>query len=599
MSAGLSLFLGLLNNLSVFIVLVAGYGFINEQRRLLDSWRLGLTLGLFFGLIAVIAMHVKIPVVEGVIVDQRNAVVALCGAFAGPVAAVISAALASSYRLYLGGGGAFAGFVGVWLAASAGILLYFLRRPDDGIMRAACGSLLAMLIILPGFLLVGDLADGWDLLKRVWLPYGGAIFVGMFASALLLLREDLHRLLELERVRGEQRFKNLFENSEVSIWSEDFSQVNEALNDLKQRGVQDLRQYLQSDPMQIEYLAKLVKVDRVNAATLRLYRVASEAQFIASLRDVLGPEGKEVFVDALVAIWNGETNFRVETTHRTLDGEELTVILSMPIPDIDAGFSDLPVTVLDISDRKRAEDARDQALKAAEQANQAKSEFLATMSHELRTPLNAILGFSEVLSMQSLGPPGKGQYKEYAGYIHSSGELLLELVNDLLDISTIEAGARTLNVSPMQVGDVIVEVLAIIEERAAHNGIKVVKTIPADLPDIAADRRAMKQVILNLISNAVKFTPKDGDVTVQVKPNGGWMEIIVSDTGHGIDPEVLSEVVNPFVRGEKDPHKTHDGWGLGLAIAKSLVELHQGKISIESKVGVGTEVTVRLPYKQE
>lgn len=109
----------------------------------------------------------------------------------------------------------------------------------------------------------------------------------------------------------------------------------------------------------------------------------------------------------------------------------------------------------------------------------------------------------------------------------------------------------------------------------------------------------MKQVILNLISNAVKFTPKDGDVTVQVKPNGGWMEIIVSDTGHGIDPEVLSEVVNPFVRGEKDPHKTHDGWGLGLAIAKSLVELHQGKISIESKVGVGTEVTVRLPYKQE
>ena len=129
MSAGLSLFLGLLNNLSVFIVLVAGYGFINEQRRLLDSWRLGLTLGLFFGLIAVIAMHVKIPVVEGVIVDQRNAVVALCGAFAGPVAAVISAALASSYRLYLGGGGAFAGFVGVWLAASC--LLYTSPSPRD------------------------------------------------------------------------------------------------------------------------------------------------------------------------------------------------------------------------------------------------------------------------------------------------------------------------------------------------------------------------------------------------------------------------------------------------------------------------------------
>jgi two-component system cell cycle sensor histidine kinase PleC len=235
------------------------------------------------------------------------------------------------------------------------------------------------------------------------------------------------------------------------------------------------------------------------------------------------------------------------------------------------------------------------ALVEAEQANQAKSEFLATMSHEFRTPLNAILGFSDIISHQYLGPHGEKKYVEYAKDIHSSGEHLMELVNDLLDISAIEAGKQSLNIEMLTVDEMVAEGFNAIGRKAQEKGIELVTEISETLPPLYADKRATRQILLNLLTNAVKFTPDSGRITVSAKASKQKITLKVADTGQGIPAERLPNITEPFTKGLGDPHRTVEGWGLGLAITKSLIDLHDGKLDIASTVGKGTTVTVTLP----
>lgn len=248
-----------------------------------------------------------------------------------------------------------------------------------------------------------------------------------------------------------------------------------------------------------------------------------------------------------------------------------------------------------VIERIQAEEEIRVALVEAEQANQAKSEFLATMSHELRTPLNAILGFSDILSNQYFGPPGEGKYREYAMDIHSSGEHLLELVNDLLDLSTIEAGKQSLVKEELPADEIVSECLRIVGEKAYNVGLELVMNVPKGNTPLFADRRAIKQIFLNLLFNAVKFTPEGGKVTISAKASKQNTTFNITDTGQGISDEELPTLTEPFVRSERDPHKTVEGWGLGLAITNSLVELHDGKMDIKSTIGKGTTVTLAFP----
>jgi two-component system cell cycle sensor histidine kinase PleC len=249
----------------------------------------------------------------------------------------------------------------------------------------------------------------------------------------------------------------------------------------------------------------------------------------------------------------------------------------------------------DITDRKRAEDDRREALERAEKANRAKSEFLATMSHELRTPLNAITGFAEIISGQYFGPLGNRKYQEYAKDIEASSRHLLDLINDVLDLSAIEAGRFPLFKENLDIRDIAQECSRSIADTAERKKISYSVDIPDDLSPCYADRRGMKQVFLTLLSNAVKFTPEGGEITLRATAGEGCHAIRVTDSGEGIPAEKLARLGDPFTRAEPNAHKSQEGAGLGLAIVDSLLKLHGGEMDIASGPGKGTTVTIKLP----
>jgi two-component system cell cycle sensor histidine kinase PleC len=237
----------------------------------------------------------------------------------------------------------------------------------------------------------------------------------------------------------------------------------------------------------------------------------------------------------------------------------------------------------------------------AEAANRAKSEFLANMSHELRTPLNAINGFSEIMVSEMFGALGDGRYKEYAQDILNSGQHLLALINDILDMSKIEAGKMSLRFEPVSLDEVADDAVRLVRNRAETVGLTLALDIP-ELPEVEADYRALKQVLLNLLSNAVKFTPRGGKVTVQAEARsdafGERVRVSVKDTGIGIAADDLARLAKPFEQIESQHAKTQQGTGLGLALTKSLVELHGGVLDIASTPGQGTTVSFSIPVRQ-
>jgi signal transduction histidine kinase len=231
----------------------------------------------------------------------------------------------------------------------------------------------------------------------------------------------------------------------------------------------------------------------------------------------------------------------------------------------------------------------------AETANQAKSRFVASMSHELRTPLNAIIGFSELLQSDD-APLSDDRRKEYAHDIHTSGKHLLSVINDILDISRIEAGKVSLDEEETSISDLIESAYRMVRPRAEETGVAVARSVDPKVTNVLADRRLLLQTLLNLTSNAVKFTERGGrvDITAQPAKDGG-VDIVVRDTGIGMSADDIARVGEPFLQVDGRLSRKFEGTGLGLVIAKRLVEMHGGALCIESVVGTGTTMTIRLP----
>jgi two-component system cell cycle sensor histidine kinase PleC len=252
---------------------------------------------------------------------------------------------------------------------------------------------------------------------------------------------------------------------------------------------------------------------------------------------------------------------------------------------------------------RQAEELADLAEKYAEEktraedANQAKSKFLANMSHELRTPLNAIIGFSEIMESAMFGPLGTEKYREYCCDIHQSGQYLLEVINDILDMSKIEAGRIRLDPEQIALEPFLSDAMRVVSARANDKRLTLAARMDAGI-SLIADPRLLKQIMLNLLSNAVKFTPEGGRITIRARPTSGGVGIAIADTGIGIPKDALTRLGRPFEQVESQLTKSHQGSGLGLAIAKSLTELHNGTMRIRSTPGRGTMVLLRLPSRR-
>jgi signal transduction histidine kinase len=254
---------------------------------------------------------------------------------------------------------------------------------------------------------------------------------------------------------------------------------------------------------------------------------------------------------------------------------------------------------LDITDLKLREEELSQAKEIAEQANSTKSRFLANISHELRTPLNAIIGFSEIMQREILGPLKNPRYREYSGDIQTSAQLLLDLINDILDLSKAEAGQLEIHPETVDVGELVNSVVRLMRDQAQAAQLHLVAFIHVDIPPVRGDVRRMKQVLINLISNAIKFTPSGGTVEVTARCEDNLLKIIVNDTGIGIAPDQIGKVFLPFQQVASEISRRHTGTGLGLPLAKHLVELHGGQLTLASELGRGTTVAAHFPVENK
>ncbi|HWA92273.1 MAG TPA: ATP-binding protein [Rhizomicrobium sp.] len=312
--------------------------------------------------------------------------------------------------------------------------------------------------------------------------------------------------------------------------------------------------------------------------------------------DLIHPED----FGAIKSIWErpaeGQTltaTFRMKHVHGHYIWVEVT---TRAVRDVDTGAPTNTVCVArDVTERKHQEIEACAARERAEAANQAKSRFLANMSHELRTPLNAVIGFTDLMRQQMFGALGNERYEEYATLIYDSGQLLLDLISDMLDMAKIEAGKLELNLERVDLTGTIEDSVRLLTDRADNNGLEIHVSMPHKPVSLTADRRAVKQVLLNLLTNAIKFTPAGGSIDIVVRAEGGRVILSVRDTGIGIPAHELPRLGRPFEQVCGDPMLAKSGTGLGLALVRALVEKHGGVMRIESEEGIGTEVSVELP----
>jgi len=520
---------------------------------------------------------------------------------------------------------------------------------------------------------------------------------------------------------SEQRFRGLFESSEVSIWNEDLSAVRAALERLRRDGVSDLRRYLHDNTEAALELAAMVRVRHVNNATLKLFGANDEDEFLYQIDKTFGPNAIDVFKDELCSIWEKRQVFRSEVAYRTLDGRNINAIISFQIPDTDEGFHSVSVSVFDITSIKEAEaelkqsqerfrdfanvaadwfweqdaDLRftlvtedspgtsglipgdhfsttcrelsledinpediaayeawlksrkpfsdfrfsrlrpdgqkvycsisgkpvfneegnfsgyrgagrdvsdmvesEQIIRAerdrAEAASRAKSEFLASMSHELRTPLNAVLGFAQMLQFDQRNPLTQSQ-NEQLDNILTGGKRLLGLVNQVLDLAKIESDGLDLYLEEVNADKIISDCIAQSRPLGESRDIKIINQ-PGVQAYLRTDRYRVSQALLNLLSNAIKFNSVGGRVVVASEEvENGFLRISVTDDGIGIAEEDQEKVFMMFHRIDADPMKTREGTGIGLTVAKHLVEKMAGRIGFESEEGVGSTFWLELP----
>ncbi len=314
--------------------------------------------------------------------------------------------------------------------------------------------------------------------------------------------------------------------------------------------------------------------------------------------ELVHPDDRPIYRKAVIDhLKNRTSHLRVEYRMNLRDDKSIWVLnRGLAIRDETGWAYRMSGSITDITEQKQNELALIQARQRADQANLAKSAFLAHMSHEFRTPLNAIIGFSEIMAEEIFGPHGAPKYREYSHDILHSSRHLLDVIGDILDLSKIEADELELDLQVTDIRGPIGSSARLLNEVAVEKGLHLSCRMPEEAMMVDCDMRAIRQVVLNILSNAMKFTGRGGNVDVKVEPTSDNCLILsITDTGCGISPHDIDRVLEPFGQGRTGQNISHEGTGLGLAISKRLVEMHGGRLKIQSEVGVGTEIIITLP----
>jgi len=499
-------------------------------------------------------------------------------AMAGLIAPVFLALLAlTSVRLAILEQAAlaiFAALIGYLAALTGGVLsplvVWFALVPAEAalaggrpaVLRAAVAATVA-LVIVAAIQAVGALPAA-HLPGPVWLLYALSILIAIFQAALVAAAaQDRQRRADEAAAQGAAMYRFLADNA----------------MDLITRHSSDGR------------------IRFASPAALPLLGVPPENLVGLAPSALCHPDDLKVMQSAFMdSAYFGKPATAEVRLKRAGGSHVWAEIRCRPVPRTDGNGADIVAVTRDITERKAYERELIEARDLSEEANRAKSRFLANMSHELRTPLNAIIGFSEVMTHEMFGAIGVPRYLEYSRLIHESGNHLLELINSVLDMSKIEAGKFELSEEVFDLNAVAEAAVRFLKLPAERAGVALRTAIAAEAGFIFADKRATKQILVNLLSNGVKFTPRGGEVCVNARLDAGAVEITVVDSGVGIPEKDLIRLGQPFEQVEGEHTRKQEGTGLGLSLVKALAAMHGGEAVIESTLGVGTTVRVRLPY---
>ncbi|MHC4041672.1 PAS domain-containing sensor histidine kinase [Bradyrhizobium sp. 23AC] len=485
-----------------------------------------------------------------------------------------SLALAGLIMAVAGTTGGIESFAAVWLVVvplEAALSASRRVAAFASLLALSCAGLLILVGQL-GWLPVADTSAA----ERGVLMACGVVSATLYAAGLAFGAESLARTSVALLSREEERYRLLARNMSDVVSRH---QRNGAVQFISPAAEAMLG-------MPVAQLLGHGLFDRVHVADRPAYLTALSDAARGDVRSIefrlrREPDGSE----------RGQVDFLwVEMRCRPLDGD----IGQNPHSDV-TREAEVVAVMRNVTDHKLSEQALDQARTAAESADAAKTRFLATMSHELRTPLNAIIGFSEMIAQEQTLMLGAAQRQEYAQLINDSGQHLLSVVNGILDMSKMESGNFEIASEPFAPRASLLHCCNLLALKARENGIDLITDAPQDLPVMTGDPRAFKQIVLNLVANAIKFTERGGQVSVTASVSGSQLTLRISDTGVGIAPDDLKRIGAPFFQAGKTYQRRHEGTGLGLSIVKSLVALHLGELTVQSRLGEGTAVTVRLP----